>query len=58
MALSWNKLPAGERRAERRRDAERRQAKHDVMPGFDKIAKAIERPGQSARERARILHAA
>lgn len=55
MGLTWNKLPAGERRAARRRDAERRQAAHDATPAFDKLAKTMERPGNSSRERARIL---
>lgn len=58
MGLTWNKLPARERREERRRDAERRQADHDAMPGFDKLSKLAERPGKSERERARILAAA
>ncbi len=56
--MTWNKIPARERRDERRRDAERRQAAHDATPGFDKLAKLAERPGKSARERARILAAA
>ncbi|OJU41794.1 MAG: hypothetical protein BGN97_03555 [Microbacterium sp. 69-10] len=55
MGLTWNKLPKGERRTARRRDAERRQSAHDAMPGFDKLAKIAERPGKSAKERARIL---
>lgn len=55
MGLSWIKIPARDRRAERRRDAERRQAAHDATPAFDKLAKLAERPGRSTRERARIL---
>jgi hypothetical protein len=57
MGLSWNKLPARERRAARRRDAEHRQAMHDATPNFDKLGKIGERPGRSAREKARILAA-
>ena len=39
----------------KRAEAEQRQATHDATPAFDKLAKIAERPGQSTRERARIL---
>ncbi|WP_336647558.1 hypothetical protein [Microbacterium sp. MMO-10] len=40
---------------QKRAEAAERQALHDAMPGFDKLAKIVERPGKSERERGRIL---
>ena len=42
---------------QKRAEAAERQTRHDVMPGFDKLAKLLERPGNSSREKARILAA-
>lgn len=56
MGLSWNKLPARERREARRRDAERRQAAHDELTAIEKLEKATRRRG-SVRERVRLIEA-
>lgn len=53
--LSWHKQPRSVRRAERRRDAERRQERYENTPTFDKLAAVAERRGSSARERHRLL---
>ncbi|MEV4737150.1 MULTISPECIES: hypothetical protein [unclassified Microbacterium] len=39
----------------KRAEAEQRQAAHDALPAFDKLAKLATRPGESKRERTRIL---
>lgn len=39
----------------KRAEAEKRQAAHDALPAFDKLAKLATRPGESKHERARIL---
>ena len=41
----------------KRAEADARQAYHDALPAFDKLAKVATRPGESTRERARILGA-
>lgn len=41
----------------KRAEAEQRQAAHDALSAFDKLAKLAMRPGESKRERARILGA-
>lgn len=39
-------------------EAAQRQEHHDALPGYDRLAKLADRPGESKRERARILGAA
>lgn len=39
----------------KRAEAAQRQEAHDATPAFDRLAKLAERPGQSRKERVRIL---
>ena len=55
MRVSWIKSTARVRRESRQRDAERRQAEHDALSGYEKLARIAERPGESKREKARLL---
>lgn len=41
-------------KTQKREDAAARQAAHDRLSGFDKLAKTFERRGESRRERARL----
>ncbi len=40
---------------QKRFEAAERQVAHDGLTGYDKLAKLAERPGESKRERSRIL---
>ncbi|WP_336632630.1 MULTISPECIES: hypothetical protein [unclassified Microbacterium] len=55
LGIPFAKPPARERRAQRRADAMERQERYDNTPTFDKLAAIQSRPGESKRERARLL---
>lgn len=57
IASPWSKLPARQRREQRRAEAAERQARYDATPTFDKLAAIAERRGESRRERERLLAA-